>query len=267
MTCNECTFCNEDITVLSNLMTDVRARGNFRLANGLERALQGCLTLQTELTPANRAYLENIARIAKSDTWPVDAQTDLLRDGQNLVKMVKQDSEPQESGFTAMLTAARSSNPTSRHTEPTEPRSMSGFLRMLEESSKKTDEDAIQKALDEMEQDEAKHRQQSSEPTRRGMGFAAMLEGARSGTEGDEEPQPETRDRDSQPRLGFLRMLDTTYQQHVENGSVETRIPYGFVAMLESIWPHKPAETLAKRSYIRGMGFANMLKGAAEGTE
>jgi hypothetical protein len=140
MTCNDCTFCNEDILVLQNLMTDARARGNFRLANGLEKALRSCSTLQTKLTPANRAYLENIARITKSNAWPADEQTDLLIDAQQVIKIVKQNTElyqeskPQERGFTGMLNAAFHVQPTETDKpEATQPTST--FRSMLEEAS------------------------------------------------------------------------------------------------------------------------------------
>lgn len=139
--CNDCTFCNEDILVLRNLMTDARARGNFKLANGLEKALRNCSTLQTKLKPDNRAYLENIARIAKSDAWPADEQTDLLIDAQRLITIVKQNTElyqetQPKSGFLGQLEASsgNSNSTPSANTEPEQPNSE--FHRMLEASGK-----------------------------------------------------------------------------------------------------------------------------------
>jgi hypothetical protein len=113
-------------------MTDARARGNSRLANGLEKALQKCSNLERNLKPDNRAYLENIVRIVKSDTWPVDEQANLLIDAQQTIKMVKlEESEPQETrpktGFIAQLEASRGiqNTPTTEHTEPeTQPTSV-----------------------------------------------------------------------------------------------------------------------------------------------
>jgi hypothetical protein len=116
------------------------------------------------------------------------------------------------------------------------------------------------------------------------MGFGNMLEAARSGTfEEDEEfkPQPETRQSGFQkpePEMrggwGFCAMLDGASRGNAAGGySIETRddakpIPRGFAAMLESMFPTKTRAPLNERLHIRrGMGFANMLKGAAEGTE
>lgn len=179
----------------------MRARGNFRLANGLERALQRCSTLQTKLTPANRAYLENIARIAKSDTWPVDAQTDLLRDGQNLIKMVKQDAEPRQEpqrreGFLNMLECAHRipNTPTSEDAEP-EPHLNTGFLRMLDTNYQvhvldRSEEKHghIPYGFREMIEAAFPHGNRTTSEDkphvfRRSMGFTSMLEGARRGTE------------------------------------------------------------------------------------
>ena len=142
--CNDCTFCNDDITVLQNLMLDARSRGNYKLANGLEKALRNCSTLQTKLKPDNRAYLENIARIAKSDAWPADEQTDLLIDAQQVIKIVKQNTElyqeskQQERGFRGMVNAAfhtDTSTETAEHEEERQP--ASAFRSMLEEASGK----------------------------------------------------------------------------------------------------------------------------------
>lgn len=121
---------------------------------------------------------------------------------------------------------------------------------------------------------------QSSEPTRRGTGFGNMLEGARSGTEGDEESQPETRQSGFQkpePEIrggwGFRAMLDGASRGNATGESVETRddakpIPCGLAAMLEAISPTEPRDTLNEKSHIkRGMGFAAMLEGARSGTE
>lgn len=154
MTCNDCTFCNEDITILQNLMSDARARGSYRLANGLEKALRNCSNLQANLSSDNRAYLENIARIAKSDTWPADEQTLLLRDAQNVVKMVKQKPEPQRAtptGFKQMLEHARPSNPTSPTRPESETRSTVGFHGMLSAISgrKRAHGETLRRAIDE----------------------------------------------------------------------------------------------------------------------
>ena len=140
MTCNDCTFCNEDILVLQNLMKDARARGNFKLANGLEKALRNCSTLQDKLEPDNRAYLENIARIAKSDAWPADEQTDLLIDAQQVIKIVKQNTElyqeskPQERGFRGMVNAAFHVQSTETE-EPEATQPTSAFRSMVDEAS------------------------------------------------------------------------------------------------------------------------------------
>jgi hypothetical protein len=269
MSCHECGFCQADLPALENISVDARSRGNYKIATLLDAALEKCGVLQKNLQVNDREYLKNVSRMAKEQSSS-DVCTTILRDAKRIVETSKgrEQPTPHGGGFANMFAASRgvSSTPTPKHTEP-KLRSSSGFIQMLEESGEGTYKEPIQRVFDEIEQDEAKYRR----PTKRGMGFGNMLKASQTGTfEGDEEPQPEKRNRDLQPRLGFLRMLDTTYQQHVENGSVETRIPHGFVSMLESIWPKptpKPVETLVKRSYIRGMGFANMLKGAAEGTE
>jgi len=139
---------------------------------------------------------------------------------------------------------------------------------------------------------ETSKRQQSSEPTRRGMGFGNMLEASRRGTfetraiertieniiprngvftmleracacKPSNELEPPT-------RLGFLRMLDRHYQEHVKNGSNEThnRIPIGFTEMLEAAFPHENSTKpdYKQRVVRRGMGFAAMLEAASRGT-
>ena len=143
MTCNDCTFCNEDIPVLQNLEADMRARGNTRLANALEKALRNCQNLQTKLKPDNRAYLENIARIAQSDACPIDEQTNLLIDAQQVIKIVKQNTElyqeskPQERGFRGMVNAAFHIQPTETGEPETETQPTSAFRSMLDEASGK----------------------------------------------------------------------------------------------------------------------------------
>ena len=221
----------------------------FKLLNGENRK-----KLNAMLTDDDVLYIESCMRMIQNGHNEDVLVPEVLR------YLKRPEDHSRESGFTAMLAAARSSNPTSQHTEPTEPRSMSGFLRMLEESSKKVSiEEAVQRALHEIEADEKKYR-----PIRREMGFGAMLEAVRPAK------TTETLQSDPQTRLGFLRMLDTTYQQHVENGSVEThdRIPCDFGEMLAAAFPHGTPTTPDDKPHVRrGMGFANMLRGAAEGTE
>lgn len=186
------------------------------------------------LSEEDEKYVTNCVRMLQSGSNEEALVQEVLR------YVPEAERQPKEMGFTAMLTAARSSNPTSQHTEPAEPCSRSGFIRMLEASSKNTSsEDAVQRALAEIEQDEAKYRRQSSELTRRGMGFGNMFKASQTGTfEGDE-----TRD-DVKP------------------------IPYGLAAMLEAMSPNRTHGTLSEKSGVhRGMGFRAMLDGAGKGTE
>jgi hypothetical protein len=166
-----------------------------------------------------------------------------------------------KSGFMAMLEAAHPSDPSipeQTEIEPEEERINSGFSAMLSASSKGK----------KMNQETA---QQASTPIKRGMGFGAMLEASRRGTfEGDEEfkSQPKTRS-----GYGFRAMLEGASRGNATDESVETRddmnpIPCGLAAMLEAMSPNRTRETLSERSHIRrGMGFANMLRDAARGTE
>jgi len=239
-----CGFCQANLAALENTTVDARSRGNYKIATLLDVALEKCGVLRENLNADNREYLKNISRTAKTYTRS-NMATNILRDAKRVVEQTKgrQSSEPtmREMGFGNMFAASRgvSSTPTPEHVEP-ELRSSSVFIRMLEASSKNTSsEDAVQRALAEIEQDEAKYRRQSSELTRRGMGFGNMLKASRTGTfEGDE-----TRD-DEKP------------------------IPYGLAAMLEAMCPTKPRETLSEKSGVhRGMGFGAMLEGARSGTE
>lgn len=86
------------------MMLDARSRGNYKLANGLEKALRNCQNLETKLTPDARNYLETVAQIAKSDAWATDDQTALLKDAQNMIKILKQ-SEPQPNEETDFVDA------------------------------------------------------------------------------------------------------------------------------------------------------------------
>jgi len=120
-------------------------------------------------------------------------------------------------------------------------------------SSHNNEEEAIQRASD-----DAKYRRMNE------AGFRAMLEAARPArTSKTAQPEP-------QIHFGFLRMLDSKYQAHVAGESVEThdRIPCGFGEMIAAAFPHgNPTTPYAKPHVRRGMGFANMLEGAAKGTE
>jgi len=173
-----------------------------------------------------------------------DVCTNLLRDAKHIVETTKgRQPTMREMGFGNMFAASRggSSTPTLERAEPAEPRSRGGFIRMLEESSKKTDEDAIQKALDEIVQDETKYAtaiERVIEGTiPRQTGFAAMLEAARP-SRAIEKPEPEIRGR------------------------------YGFRAMLDGASRGTTDDTLDEKSHVRRkMGFKAMLDGASRGTE
>jgi len=130
-------------------------------------------------------------------------------------------------------------------------------------------QEAVERALDEIVKYEAECKRRatieraSENIIPRNGAVMTMLERVCASRTSD-EPEPQT-------RLGFLRMLDTTYQQHVENGSVEThdRIPCGFGEMIAAAFPHGNPTTPHDRPHVvrRGMGFANMLDGASRGTE
>jgi hypothetical protein len=176
MSCQKCGFCEEDLTTLENISVDARSRGNYRIATMLDQALERCDVLHKKLQPNNREYLKNVSRMVKEHPAS-NVCANILRDAKHVVETTKE--------------------------------------------------------------------RQSSEPTRRGMGFSAMVEAARRGTFEEFNPQPETYDRDS-----------------------ERPIPSGFRAMLDSISPNKTRETLEERPHVRrGMGFAAMLEGARRGTE
>jgi hypothetical protein len=281
----------------------------FLMLNGESERL-----LKRGLTEHDLEYIENAHSVIQRsiDNGQHEQANVILRDIGQLRERVAPQPTNRASGFTHMVECARgvSTVPT-QEPEPTpETRGTSGFSAMLSASSKdkKTPEDAIQKALDEMEQDEAKHRQQSSKPTRRGMGFGNMLAASQTGTfEGDEEPQPETRsliqsgfqrrgagfgsmleasrrgtfegdeEFKSQPETrsgyGFRAMLDGASRGNATGQSVETEydvkpIPCGLAAMLDAMSPNRTRDTLDEKPHVRrGMGFTNMLRDAAEGTE
>jgi hypothetical protein len=241
MTCKDCTFCNEDLLVLKNSMMDARARGNYEVANGLEKALQRCLTLQDKLEPHNRAYLENVARIAKGNTWPTDAQTDLLIDAQQVIKTVKQNSEPyqeprpQESGFRGQVNAAFHVQPTETdEPEATQPTSV--FCSMLQAASGKGEQPhtVIERVIQTNPEDIVP----------REGGVVTMLERVVARRTNDEPEPIETRDL-------------STY-----------RVPYGFSEMIEAAFPHGNRTTPEDKPHVvRGMGFAAMLEASRRGTE
>jgi hypothetical protein len=271
MSCEKCGFCEAELPTVQNIALDARSRGNYKFATLLDAALENCGVLRENLQANEREYLKDISRVVKKQSSE-DACVNLLKDAKNIVETTKgrQSSEPtmRGMGFANMFEAARGSSnaPTPEHIEP-ELRSSSGFIRMLEASSKNaSSEDAIQRALDEIEQDEAKYIQ-SSAPRRRTneSGFMAMCEVAR-GARTNETAQPEP-----QTHSGFLRMLDSDYQVYVTRGSEGThdRIPYGFSEMLEAAFPHgNPIASHDKPHAVRrGMGFGAMLEGARSGTE
>jgi hypothetical protein len=260
--CNDCTFCNEDISILQGLLLDARSRGNFRLANGLEKALRSCSTLQTKLKPADRAFLENIARIAKSDAWSIDDQTDLLMNAQETIKIVKQISEPhqeprpQESGFRGQVNAAFHVQPTETD-EPESTQPTSVFCSMLQAASGKGEQShtVIERVI-----------QTNHEDIIPRNGVMTQFERVCS-SRTTEALQPEP-----QISFGFLRQLDSNYQAHVADRSEEPhgRIPCGFSEMMEAAFPNGENRNLAtehEKPHVRGMGFAAMLDGARRGTE
>lgn len=233
MTCDDCTCCNEDITVLQNLMTDARARGKSGIANGVESALRNCSNLERKLKQDNCAYLENIARLAKSDTWP--------------------EPEPQETrprtGFIAQLEAARGiqNTPTTEHTEP-EIQPTSVFRMMLEASRghRFVDDSIIHRKID------SGTNQSLTFVGYSYRGFDRIeLWRQQDGTiitkfpESPPEPNP--------PKT-------------ISRG-------YGFAAMLEAAHPSPSTELRSraaldeKSSIQRGIGFRAMLEASRRGTE
>lgn len=275
MSCEKCGFCEAELPAVENIAVDARSRGNYQIATMLDQALERCGVLRENLQTNDREYLTDISRVVKKQS-SCDACTNLLKDAKNIVETTKgrQSSEPtmRGMGFGSMFAAARGSSNalTPEHIEP-ELRSSSGFIRMLEASSKNaSSEDAIQRALDEIEQDEAKYAtaiERTIEGTiPRQMGFGAMLDAVRS-TRTVEKPEPEMRG-----GWGFRAMLDGASRGNATGESVERDdvkpVPYGLAAQFEAMYPNKTRETLEERSHIRrGMGFKAMLDGAGKGTE
>jgi len=145
-----------------------------------------------------------------------------------------------------------------------EPQPKSGFRAMLDSafsaSSHNNEEEAIQRASD-----DAKYRRQSRRMNE--AGFRAMLEAARP-SRAIEKPEPEIRG-----GYGFLAMLDASSRGNAEMRDLSAHrdsmrsIPWGFVAMLESMSPHRTPATLDEKPHIRrGMGFGAMLEAARRGT-
>jgi len=257
----------------------------FVLMNGQTRK-----HLDKILNEDDAIYVQNCVRMIQNGDMSEDKES-LVEEVLRFIPEVER--QPKETGFAAMLTAARSGTPTSEHTAPEEERATSGFSAMLSASSKgkKTDEETVKRALDEIEADEKKYRRQPSTPIKRRMGFTNMLEASQTGTfEGEEEFK---RDRDSISSIpsgfqrrgaGFGAMLEAARPSRVieirgfssgnaTGQSVETEydvkpIPCGLAAMLDAMSPNRTRETLDEKPHVRrGMGFANMLRGAAEGTE
>lgn len=252
--CNDCTFCNEDLLILQNLMIDARSRGNFKLANGLEKALRSCSTLQTKLKPDDRAYLENIARIAKSEIWPADDQTALLMSAQETIKIVKQISEPHqeprplESGIVGMVNAAFHVHPTETdEPEATQPTSV--FRSMLQAASGKGEQPhtAIERVI-----------QTNHEDIIPRNGIVTMLERVCASRTRD-EPEPQRRG-----AYGF-----SARGQPIETRDRPTRrTPYGFSEMVEAAFPHGNPTTSDDKPHVkRGMGFSAMIEASRSGTE
>ena len=88
-------------------------------------------------------------------------------------------------------------------------------------------DEAVERALDEIEKDERKYL--------RPIGFGGMLDLVLGVSRDKETPEPK-------PQTGFLRMLDPDYQDHVKTYDRKPRIQ-------------------------RGIGFGAMLDGATKGTE
>jgi len=224
----------------------------FKLLNGENRK-----KLNAMLTDDDVLYVESCMRMIQNGHNEDVLVPEVLR------YLKRPEGHPRESGFLGMIEASRGvpTTPTPKQTEP-ELRSSSGFIRMLEESSKNASSERTQKeATDEVKYATTIETNHENIIPREG-GIVTQLERVCARRTRD-EPEPQT-------RLGFLRMLDTTYQQHVENGSVEThdRIPFGFGEMLEAAFPHGNSTTPDNKPRVvrRGLGFAAMLEGASKGT-
>jgi len=190
----------------------------FKLLNGDNRK-----KLNAMLTDNDVLYIESCMRMIQNGHNEAALVPEVLR------YLKRPEDHSRESGFTAMLTAARSSIPTSEYTELAEPHSNSGFLRMLEESSKNATDENVQV-------------ERVIQNIPRQAGFAAMLDCARSARSvSNPKPKPEVRG-----RYGFRGMLDGASRG---------------MDMLES-------DALDDKPRVRRyMGFANMLDGASRGTE
>jgi hypothetical protein len=247
MSCHECGFCQTDLSEIENRSIDARARGNFNVAALLESALENCGVLRDALPRDDRQYLKNVSRKVERYTGS-DMATTLLRDAKEVVRRSKEGQstpcEPEltrgRMGFGSMFAASRggSSTPTPKRTEP-ECHSNSGFIRMLDESKKGTDESkhVIERVIE------------SAIP--RHAGFGTMLDASRRGTFEGDEPEPQT------------HMLDTTSDDRPHL----VRRGMGFANMLEASGKGTFNDQDDKPRARRGMGFGAMLDGAARGTE
>ena len=187
-------------------------------------------------TPQLLSWLENSLSYyqQQGNEKAIAVFRDLLAEAKSRVTIITRSaSEPQpKSGFRAMLASAFSA------------------------SSHNNEEEAIQRASD-----DAKYRRMNE------AGFRAMLEAARP-SRAIEKPEPEIRG-----GYGFLAMLDASSRGNAEMRGLSAHrdsvrsIPWGFVAMLESMSPHRTPATLDEKPRVRRcMGFAAMLEGALRGT-
>jgi len=209
--CEKCGLCDADADTLGNLTTDLRSRGNFEIATSLQRALERCGVLREKLDTDNREYLKNVSRMVKEDASS-DVSSALLKDAKNVVKMAKGKDQTtvRGMGFANMLEASRSSSHSKRHEDnvqrdlddresSTPIRRGMGFANMLEASRRgtlgiqenfKRDLDSVRPIpsgframLETMFPNRTPEALHKKPRVLRGMGFAAMLEGASRGTE------------------------------------------------------------------------------------
>jgi hypothetical protein len=169
----------------------------FKLLNGENRK-----KLNAMLTDDDVLYIESCMRMIQNGHNEDVLVPEVLR------YLKRPEDPPRENGFTAMLTAARSSNPTPQYTEPeTEERATSGFQAMILASCRGKREQPLAVVTRQLEYtfpDETHSRtpygfsemldsafphgnrmtpEDRPHVFRRSMGFASMLEGARRGTE------------------------------------------------------------------------------------